>query len=199
MALVWLKQILGDYYTEELEKQIEAKIGEGFVARTDFNGRIEELKVAKEQLTQRDADIAELKKGAGESDDLKKQITELQAKYKADAEKAAAELNQSKLNAAVELTLITAGARNVKATKALLEMDKVKLDGEQLLGLNEQIEALRKEQGFLFSSTQGVENSSPPPYNYQPQGGNPPDAPKSQTLHEVIAAEMAQRMSKPPQ
>ena len=69
MALVWLKQILGDYYTEELEKQIEAKIGEGFVARTDFNGRIEELKLAKEQLTQRDADIAELKKGAGESDE----------------------------------------------------------------------------------------------------------------------------------
>ncbi|MCL2497835.1 MAG: hypothetical protein FWF06_04390 [Symbiobacteriaceae bacterium] len=32
-------------------------------------------------------------------------------------------------------------------------MDKVKLDGEQLLGLNEQIEALRKEQGFYLAQT----------------------------------------------
>ena len=88
MALAWLKQILGDHYSEEIEKQIEAKIGEGFVARADFNGRSEELKLVKEQLTQRDSDIAALKKGAGESEDLKKQITEMQAKHKADADAA---------------------------------------------------------------------------------------------------------------
>ena len=35
--LDWLKTILGDAYTEEIDKRISAEIGKGFVARTDFN------------------------------------------------------------------------------------------------------------------------------------------------------------------
>ena len=35
--LEWLKTILGDHYTEDIDKQISAEIGKGFVARADFN------------------------------------------------------------------------------------------------------------------------------------------------------------------
>ena len=202
MALPWLKPLLGEHYSEEIEKQVEAKIGEGFVARNDFNNRGEELKSAKEQLAQRDADIATLKKGAGENDDLKKQITELQAKHKAETEAAAGELAKSRMTAAVDLALVTAGARSVKATKALLEMEKVKMDGEALLGLSEQIETLKKEQSYLFAtsgdtSTQTATSTAPPGYTYQPKGGETAtSSPKD--LHEAVANEMAARMAKAP-
>ena len=35
--LDWLKPILGDAYTEEIDSKIAAEIGKGFVARADFN------------------------------------------------------------------------------------------------------------------------------------------------------------------
>ena len=35
--LDWLKTILGDAYTEEIDKKVSEEIGKGFVARADFN------------------------------------------------------------------------------------------------------------------------------------------------------------------
>ena len=48
--LEWLKTILGDSYTEEIDKKVSAEIGKGFVSRTDFNAKNEELKTAQGQL-----------------------------------------------------------------------------------------------------------------------------------------------------
>ena len=48
--LEWLKIILGDSYTEEIDKKVSAEIGKGFVSKTDFNAKNEELKTAQGQL-----------------------------------------------------------------------------------------------------------------------------------------------------
>ena len=37
MALEWLKTILGDKYTPEIDTAVSQEIGKGFVSRTDFN------------------------------------------------------------------------------------------------------------------------------------------------------------------
>ncbi len=37
MALDWLKPILGDTYSDELDGKISAEIGKHFVSREDFN------------------------------------------------------------------------------------------------------------------------------------------------------------------
>ena len=37
MALEWLKTILGDMYTPEIDTAVSQEIGKGFVSRTDFN------------------------------------------------------------------------------------------------------------------------------------------------------------------
>ena len=55
MALEWLKPILGDGYTEEIDKAVSEQIGKGFVARADFN----ELKESKKST---DAQLAEANK-----------------------------------------------------------------------------------------------------------------------------------------
>ena len=56
-----------------------------------------------------------------------------------------------KLDNAVEIALSGAKAKNGKAVKAMLDMSKVKMgeDGK-LSGFDEQIEALKKSDGYMF-------------------------------------------------
>ncbi|MCL2549025.1 MAG: phage scaffolding protein [Symbiobacteriaceae bacterium] len=196
----WLRKMMQDQgitLTDEQFEAIKKAAPEHVIPKAQYNARSEEAEGLKAQLAQRDTDIAALKKGAGENEELKKQLNDLQAKYKTESDASAAELVQSRLTAAVDLALVTSGARSVKATKALLDMTKVKLDGEQLLGLGEQIEALRKEQGYLFAEATPPGTQTPPPgYPYQPQGGNPPPNTAPMTLTSVISEQMAANMAK---
>ena len=52
--LDWLKEILGESWTEEIDKKVSEEIGKGFVSRSDFNTKNEELKTAKATLKERD-------------------------------------------------------------------------------------------------------------------------------------------------
>lgn len=45
--LSWLKEILGDGYTDEFDKKISQEIGKSFVAKSDFNAKNESLKTLK--------------------------------------------------------------------------------------------------------------------------------------------------------
>lgn len=50
--LEWLKEILGDSYTEEIDKKVSAEIGKAFVAKVDFDAKNTENKTLKGQLTE---------------------------------------------------------------------------------------------------------------------------------------------------
>ncbi len=45
--LKWLKEILGEGYTEEIDRQISAEIEKGFVSKADFSAAKEEMKKEK--------------------------------------------------------------------------------------------------------------------------------------------------------
>ena len=130
--------------------------------------KIDELNKTNEslqsQIAERDKDLKTLKKQAGDNEELTNQFKELQSKYKQDTENLTKELQQTKLNSAVDSALGKAKVRNSKAAKALLNMDEVKLnDKGEVEGLDDQISSLKKTDGYLFD--QG--NKEP----YQPQGG----------------------------
>lgn len=76
-------------------------------------------------------------------DKLKQDLADLQKKYDAD-------ISQTKLDSALELALVQSKARNTKAVRALLKAESIKLDGDKLLGLDEQLTALKKEASYLF-------------------------------------------------
>ena len=146
----WLKTILGDAYTEDIDKKVAAEIGKAFVARADYNSLNESKKTLDATLKERDAQLEELKKIDAEG--LQAKIAELQTaneKAKTDYEKALAE---TKFSSALELALSTSGAKSAKALRGFLDMVKIKLDGDKLLGLDEQIEAVRKEHDYLFGA-----------------------------------------------
>ena len=48
--LEWLKTILGDQYTEEIDKKVSEEIGKGFVSRSDFNTVNEAKKGLEKQI-----------------------------------------------------------------------------------------------------------------------------------------------------
>lgn len=60
MALEWLKPILGDAYTEKIEKAVSEQIGKGFVSRTDFNELKESKKSTDAQLSEANKTIESL-------------------------------------------------------------------------------------------------------------------------------------------
>ena len=69
MKLQWMKDILGDAYTDEMDAKVSAALGERFVARTDFNekaGKVKELETQVTQLNEgiktRDKQLEDLKK-----------------------------------------------------------------------------------------------------------------------------------------
>lgn len=157
--LEWLKDILGDAYSEEIDKRVSQEIGKNFVSRADFNTKAEALKTAENSLKDRDKQLETLKTSSGDAETFKKQIADLQ-KENADAKKKYDEqLAQLRLDTAVDSALTVAKAKNNVAVKALLadflKNAKVGDDGS-VRGLAEQIGSLAKAEAtaFLFSSSE---------------------------------------------
>ena len=171
MKLQWIKDILGDTYTEELDAKVSAALGERFVSRADFNAknaRVAELEAQvgqlEEQAKTRAADLAGLKKLTGDNEALTKKIGELEEQARTDKAAYEKELAQVRLLSAVDAELTAAGARNNTAVRAVLAdflagakvVDgKVtgKVNGESVT-LAARIEAMKKDTatGFLFGS-----------------------------------------------
>ena len=169
--LEWLKTILGDAYTPEIDTAVSQEIGKGFVSRTDFNTTSGKLKEAEakvgtleEQVKTHATQLSELKKSAGDNEALTKKIGELEEQAKTDKVAYEKELARVKLLAAVDAELTAAGAKNTVAVKAVLEdflKDAKIVDGKvtakvsgESVTLAARIEALKKDTStdFLFGA-----------------------------------------------
>jgi len=70
-------------------------------------------------------------------------------------------LKQIKLDSALETRLIKEGAVNTKAVKALLNIDKISMDGDNLIGLDEQLTPLKEAEKWAFGEAQPVSTALP--------------------------------------
>ena len=161
MALEWLKTILGDGDTEDIESKIAQEIGKGFVSKADFNAVKTQQKKLEDDLKTRDTQLEELKKATGTAEELTAQIAALQEQNRKDKQAHEAEVARIRLDAAVDKALTESGARNNIAVKALLAAflkdAKVGEDGS-VKGLAAEIETLAKGEStsFLFDNTKGA-------------------------------------------
>lgn len=139
--------------SDELGNKVLEALKNKVIPKSRFDDVNNAKKNAESLLAERDKQIEDLKASAGASDDLKKQIEKLQADNKAAVEAKDAEIKSIKINNAVNTALLSAGAKNIKAVMALVDMDKVKLsDKGDISGIDEQIEALKgsDDSKFLF-------------------------------------------------
>lgn len=149
--LEWLKDVLGDSYTEEMDKKISDQIGKDFVARSDFNATNEAKKQLESQIKERDKQLSELKKLDAES--LQAKVAELETANAEAKKQADAAIAKLKMDYAVETALSKANVMQNKAVIPFLDMDAVKLSEDgTLTGLSEQLEKLKTSEDtkFLF-------------------------------------------------
>ncbi len=208
MKLQWIKDILGDAYTEELDVKVSAALGERFVSRADFNAknsRVTELETQvgqlEEQAKTHAASLADLKKLTGDNEALTKKIGELEEQAKTDKAAYEKELAQVKLLAAVDAELTAAGSKNNTAVRAILTdfltgarvVDgKVtgKVGGENVT-LAARIEALKKDTAtdFMFGAvTREGWKPGEGGDGAKPAGGKKPSEMSYAELAEYLAA-----------
>lgn len=208
MKLEWLKELIGDAYTEELDTKVCQAVGERFVARTDFNeknGRVKELEAQITQLTEsvktRDNQLEELKKSAGASEELQQQIEALTQQNKDQKAEHEKELAAIKLMSAVDAELIAAGSRNNTAVKAVLAdflRDAKIVDGKvtskegaNAVTLAAKVEALKQDAStnFLFGATHKYDGWKPGESgdSRRPESGKKPSEMSYTELKEYLA------------
>jgi len=164
----WLKELLKKAGIEE--EKVDSVIGDinkelpkYFIPKDKYNEVAEAKKKLETDIAERDKQLEQLKAAAGSNEELKKQIETLQAENKKAGEEWQAKVAQMQLDFAIEKALAAAKAKNPKAVKALLDLEKVKLDGEQLLGLDDQLKELQKSDAYLFGESGKVGSGTNPP------------------------------------
>ena len=86
-----LTQLFGDAVTDDAMKQFNAELGKKFVAKADFNAKVEEVKTLKGETKTLEDEVARLNENANGNEDVKKELEALKAKIDADAKQAEAE------------------------------------------------------------------------------------------------------------
>lgn len=151
----------------------------GYVPPERFNEVNEAKKAAEALISERDKQIEGLKKSTGDSEALKAQIEKLQSENKAAKEKYEADIKTLKINNAIDSALTKAGAKNMKAVRALLDMEKITIEGDEVKGIDDQIKGLStaEDSSFLFNV---VDNGTKTPKGMKsPEGAGKPAGKKS--------------------
>ena len=143
---------------EDAEKVAKASEEElkGFVPKSRFDEVNEARKHAEDSVKERDKQIEGLKESAGDAEKLKQQIEQLQQDNKQKDSNHALEIKKLKIDNAVDSALNAAKAKNLKAVRALLNLDKAELDESgNVKGLAEQIKKLSEAEDskFMFESS----------------------------------------------
>ena len=142
--LDWLKTILGDHYTEDIDKLVSAEIGKGFVARADFNAKNEDLKGLQGQLkTAQDG----LKAFEGvDVNALNGKIQELQSSMASQADGYAFD---SLLDGAIR----DAKGKNVQAIRGMLgDLAPLRASKDRSADVKAAVDALVNENAWAFEA-----------------------------------------------
>lgn len=141
---------LDEETAKKVLKAYKESIKDEYIPIARFNEVNEEKKELKEQIEERDTQLKELKVKAAGNEDLTTKISELENLNNATKEEYETKIAALRKETSIELALKDEKAKNVKAVKALLDLDKVSLDGENLIGLEEQLKTLKEKESYLF-------------------------------------------------
>ncbi len=163
----FLKQCLAEVKDmAKAQNEIKDFVEKNYVGK----GKFEELTTAKaeldKQIKERDKQLDDLKKNAGNKEALEQQIADLKAANKKAAEDYEQKIKDTKLDAAIKIA-IGNNAQDIDIVAGLIDRTKLILgDDGKVTGLDEQVKALQTNKAFLFK---------PAPGNpYKPNGGSDP-------------------------
>jgi len=168
----WIKTLL-EKHTKEGKLDMEAFMAE---FRTEFpkyavpkdvyNAAADAKKKLEADLKDRDQQLEELKKSAGSAEELKKQIEQLQADNKKKDEEYQAQLKDLTLTNAIKLA-VAGKVHDEDLVASLIDKTKLVIDGDKVVGLDEQLKSLQESKAFLFKPADGDEKPG-----FQPKVGS---------------------------
>lgn len=166
--------------TEEQANNVIGKY-ENMIPKARFNEVNEAKKLLEQSIVEKEKQLKEITASNLDGEELKKQLSELQAQAQAKEEEMKANLQNLKIDSAIELALTKAGAKNNKAVRSLLDMERIVFKDDKLTGLEEQIKEVQEKEAYLFknSDTQGVVGGSPKT--------TPDNVPKDVTLENALS------------
>ncbi len=138
-ALTW------EQLEEKLKDNKDVKIANlaagSHISKGKYDDVVAELNTANETIKGLRETVSQF--DGVDLDGLKKSVKDWEDKYNTD-------IAAVKLDSAVNVALVEAKAKNPKLTKAALDMSVIKMDGENLLGLTEQLDKLKETDAYLF-------------------------------------------------
>lgn len=142
------------------------------------------------KISSKDSEITELTKKVGDTDELNKKITQLEADKTNLTNELNTKVSTLQKSHAIESGVRDAKAKNVKAVMALLDMDKITYENGELKGLSDQLDTLTKSEdsSFLFGGTTAPAGTNP---STPPAGGG--NAPTSNNFADAVAKALAQK------
>lgn len=158
--LEYLKKIFGDEEGQKIFDKLNAdqenvllvdsKKDSKYAEKTELNAANKTIKDYKDQLKNRDKQLEDLQGKVKDNEELTKEIQTLKDANKKVTEDYEAKIKQMNFDSKFDKTLLGYKPKNSKALRALLDMEKVSLDGENFIGLEDQIKSLKESDPYLF-------------------------------------------------
>lgn len=114
------------------------------------DGLESQIKDYKQEIKDRDKQLSDLEKKAEGDEDLEAEIKRLKKENDTTKTELQEKLDKQAFDFALDKALSSSKVKNTKATKALLDVEIIKLDGDKLLGLDSQLEAIKESDPYLF-------------------------------------------------
>lgn len=195
MTIVELLAKFGVTIPEDKAKEFTGEFDKEFKSSAELTAKLQEIagkdtEIAglKTQISDRDKDIKELKKQTGNSEELNTKLTELQTKYDTDTKALSKQLEDQRVDHAIEKFFSPVPFASELARKAAISEFRekgFKLEGDKFQGGEEFIASLKKSdpaafkpekppEGEVQGSDSAAPPSAPPPQFTKPMSQTPP-------------------------
>ena len=153
-ALFGTEALTFEQLEEKLKDNKEIKLANlaagSHISKGKYDDVVAELNTANETIKGLKETVAKF--DGVDLDGLKKSVTDWENKYNTD-------IAAVKLDSAVNMALVEAKAKNPKLARAALDMSVIKLDGDKLLGLTEQLDTLKQSDAYLFEEEKKADDT----------------------------------------
>ncbi|MGG4397234.1 phage scaffolding protein [Paenibacillus thiaminolyticus] len=185
----WLKELLkklgvADAEIEKIDAEVRKELPLHFIPKDKYNELADQRKKLEKDLTERDGQLEELRKSAGSSEELKKQIEKLQADNQAAKEQYESDLKELTLTNAIKSAL-SGKVHDEGLVAGLFDREKLVIDGDKVVGLEEQLHKIKETKDFLFKPEETQQQSG---FKVGGNGEGTPPNNKPASLAEAIAS-----------
>lgn len=150
---IGIDEKLAEKAAEASEKELS-----GYVPKERFDEVNESKKKLEASAKEHETQMETLKAAAGDNEELKKQISDLQNQNKEKEAEYQEQIKEMKLTNAIKLA-ISDSAQDCDLVAGLIDKGKLILgDDGKVTGLEEQVKALRERKSFLFREEKKTED-----------------------------------------